>query len=175
MYRRSLIVAPIALLTAAGLVGAVIDSGQQARAGGVQARLQSTGTPDSDAELVRIRSALDAERRCLGSIDCSDTSAARRVRAEAERIADWPDGASFMESRRLLQRRMRARADLLELRAVATADDRLSTNDRELLSDAAVAWIDAASAELDARRDAGLVDEAEHDRLVAELGGNSRR
>ncbi len=170
MQLRTLVIAPVSVLVTAIVVGAVIDTGQQVRAADLTTPREPTASgPQALAERVRVEAVLDAERRCVGPVDCSDARAAERLRAGAEDVAGWTPVARYQDSRRLLVDRLRARADLLETRAIAGADDELSTDDRLLLDAAASRWLEAASSELDARASAGIITDTEQARLEASL------
>ncbi|MCB0880282.1 MAG: hypothetical protein KDC46_15015 [Thermoleophilia bacterium] len=174
MQLRRLIVAPVIALATAGLVVAVIDTGQQTRAEANGQTHSVSADPTIAGEQVRIQAAMQAEGRCTVSIECDAVHAARRLRETAASIDRWPPDHHFQDSRRFLAIRLEARAALLEQQALVAGSDDPAPADEQRLAQLESAWSVAARDEIDARRAAGLVSADEQVRLLGELASSSR-
>jgi hypothetical protein len=171
MDARRLIAVPVVALTAALLVGAIIDSGQRARmarAAGPE-QLAIPADPSLTAEARRIRQAADAAARCSSEASCSYEATAARVRREADAIDGWPIDRRFQHVRDTLRAQLLAEAAVLDQRAADAVDGRSTYATRARLRsleqrhDAAI--LDAARAQ----RAAGLMTRPAYDALVDEV------
>jgi hypothetical protein len=169
MTSRRLIAAPAIVLVAVTLVAAVIDAGQQSRAaafGGDTTRIADLSIA---AEQGRIDALLQADRRCVGALDCDRSRAGARTRRAAADVRTWPADARFHESRRLLQAQLLARADLLDQESMAAVDGRTSPLEAERLRELRRIHADAARTAAQARLAAGVLDREQYEQLLANL------
>ncbi len=171
MHARRLIAVPVVALTAALLVGAIIDSGQRARmardAGPTPVTIPTD--PSLAAEARRVRQALDSVARCSGAASCTTEATAARLRLEADSISTWPTDRRFQRVRDTLRTQLRAQAAVLDQRAADAVDGRSTYASRARLR-ALEARLDTATLDaIRAQRAAELITRATFDALFDEL------
>lgn len=159
MLARRLILAPVAALGAMLLVGAIIDSGEQARiarsTGPTQ--LAVPADPALAAEARRVHQAEGAAARCSGAAACTAEVTSARVRDAALEIDRWPQDRRFRIVRSSLRTQLLTQAMLIDQRAASDLDGRETYATRVRLRGLEQELDQAIMAAARAQRSAGLM------------------
>lgn len=162
MQTRRLITAPLVVLASVLFVGAVIETGQQARERSVPARADITQDAGIRAEIDRVATAMQAETRCIGAFECGADQRAARVRSEVAAVGRWPADQRFAQERDALMTQLELRAAIIVQRAAMKLDGELSIRERERLSNMRSSYRRAARDAIDARHAVGLLNDTEY-------------
>lgn len=160
MQTRRLIVTPLVVLASALFIGAVIESGQQAREHAIPTRPSVMKDARIHAEIDRVTAAMQVESACIGANECSAARRAARVRSEAAAIRRWPADQRFEQERQALRDLLELRAAVIMQEAAMDLDGIRSSRERTRLDELLARQHHAARSALDARHAVGLLDDA---------------
>ena len=167
MQTRRLIIAPLVVLASALFVGAVIESGQQARERSGPSRPDVVQDAGIRAEIDRVASALQVESACIGAAECGADRRAARVRTEAESIRRWPADQRFEQVRQSLRELLELRATIITQEAAMDLDGSRSRRENDRLDMMQDRYRSAARSTIDARHAVGLLDTNEYRDAIA--------
>jgi hypothetical protein len=168
MQSRRLILAPLVVLASALFVGAVIESGQQARNRSTSDHPLVVRDASIGAETNRVAGALQAETRCIGAFECGAAQRATRVRSEAAAIRRWPSDQRFAQARDALRTLLELRAKIIVQQSAMDLDGRRSARELDRLDVLQDRYHRAARSSIDSRHAVGLLDADEHAAALAD-------